>query len=111
LLGQHAGGSLARSVSAVGSVLRAVLVFRDTGGQTREIVEDGFRSLEPLAITVREQRDLVLAVPILLSRRHLPGDEVDAELGQPLAHGGRVRAPLGLVQREHGGMFDAVRVS
>jgi hypothetical protein len=87
--------------------LGAVLVFRDTGGKPSEIVEDGLRPLEPLSVPVREERDLVLSDPILLPRRHLLGDEVDAELGQPLAHGGGVRAPLGLVQREHGGMFDA----
>jgi hypothetical protein len=44
-----------------------------------------------------------------LPRRDLLRDEVEAELRQPLAHGGRVRAPLGLVKREHEAMLDAAR--
>ena len=44
---------------------------------------------------------LVLALPVLLARRDLLRDEVDAELRQPLSHGGRIRAPLGLVERQH----------
>jgi hypothetical protein len=63
-------------------------------------------SFEPLAVAVCEERDLVLALPILLSRCDLFRDEVDAELRQPLADGGRVRAPLGLVEREHARILD-----
>jgi hypothetical protein len=91
------------------AVLRAMLPVCISRRQRREVVEHGFGSLEALAVSVREEWDLVLPVPILLSRRDLPGDEVDTELGQPLAHGGRVRAPLGLVQRQHGGVFDRPR--
>jgi hypothetical protein len=45
-----------------------------------------------------------------LARRDLLGDEVDAELGQPLADGGRIRAPLCLVERQHVAMFDSMRL-
>jgi hypothetical protein len=53
----------------------------------------------------------VLVLPLLLPRRDLFGDEVDPELRQPLADGGRIRAPLGLVQRQHTAMLDAGRVA
>ena len=39
-----------------------------------------------LAVLRHEQRDLVLALPILLPRRDLARDEVHAELRQALAH-------------------------
>ena len=49
----------------------------------------------------------MLALPILLPQRDLLRHEVDAELRPTLADGGRVRAPLGLVQRQHvAAMFD-----
>jgi hypothetical protein len=95
----------------VGAVLRAVLVLRFPWRQRLEELEDGVRPLEAFAVAVREERDLVLALAILLPRRDLFRDEVEAELRQPLAHGRRVRAPFGLVQRQHGGMFDAARAS
>jgi hypothetical protein len=78
-----------------------VLVLPLSARERGEELEDRVRPLEPLAVTVHEERDLVLALAVLLPRRDLLGDEVDAELGQPLADGGRVRAPLGLVEREH----------
>jgi len=108
LLRKHLGRPLSRPVGAVGAVLRTVLPFRRSGCQRLEVLEDRFGSLEPLAVTVREERDLVLAFPVLLARSDLLRDEVDAELGQPLADGGGVRAPLCLVQRQHFvAMFDA----
>ena len=48
----------------------------------------------------------MLSFPIFLPRRDLFRDEVDAELRQPLADSGGVRAPLGLVEREHGRILD-----
>jgi hypothetical protein len=89
--------------------LRSVLALRLSGLQRREVGEDRVRSLEALALVGDEERDLVLALAILLSRRDLFRDEVEAELRQPLAHRGRVRAPLGLVKREHEAMLDAAR--
>lgn len=88
-------------------VLRPVLALRLSRLQRGEIGEDLVRSLEPLAAGRHEQRDLVLSYAILLSRRDLLCDEVDAELGQPLAHGGGVGAPLGLVKSQHEAMLDA----
>jgi hypothetical protein len=93
----------------VGTVLRPVLVLELTGRQRLEVLEDGVGSLEALAVPVREERDLVLPVPLLLFRRNLPRHEVDAELGQPLADGSGVRAPLGLVERQHAAMLDEMR--
>jgi len=90
----------------VRAVLRAVLVLRLAGNQELEELEDGVGSLEPLAVAVHEERDLVLPFPIFLPRRDLFRDEVDAELRQPLADSGGVRAPLGLVEREHGRILD-----
>jgi hypothetical protein len=84
-----------------------MLPLRLAGLERREIGEDLVRSLEPLAAVGHEERDLVLAFPVLLSRGDLLGDEVDAKLRQPLANGGRVWAPLGLVEREHEAMLDA----
>jgi hypothetical protein len=89
------------------TVPRAVLVLRRSRRERREKLEDGLGPLEPLAVAVREHGDHVLPLSILLARGNLLRDEVDAELRQPLAHGGRVRAPLGLVQRQHGAMLDA----
>ena len=92
---------LAGPVGAVGAVLRAVLVLGLSRGQRLEELEDGVGSLEALAVAVCEQRDLVLPVPIFLPRRDLLCDEVEAELRQPLTDGGRIRAPLGLVELDH----------
>jgi hypothetical protein len=71
------------------------------GRERGEELEDRLRPLEALAVLVREERDLVLALPVFLPRGYLLRDEVDAELGQPLADRGRERAPLRLVEREH----------
>jgi hypothetical protein len=91
----------------VRAVLGPVRQLRVSGRQGREEFEDGFRPLEPLAVAIDEQRDLVLALTVLLSRRYLLRDEIDAELSEPLADGRRVWAPLGLVEREHEPMLDA----
>ena len=85
----------------MGTVPRTVLVLPLAGRECLEILEDNVGSLEPLAVVVREKRDLVLPFPILLPRRYLLRDEVDAQLRQPLADGGGVWAPLGLVERQH----------
>jgi hypothetical protein len=87
------------------AVLRAVFAFRLARPEGSEVGEDLVRSLEPLAAVRHEERDLVLALAVLLPRRDLFRDEVDAELRQPLADGGGVRAPLGLVQRQHKAML------
>src|SRR6185437_766052 len=109
LLRQQLGRRLAGAVHAMRAVLRAVLALSLAGLERCEIGEDLVRPLEPLAVVRHEQRDLVLVSAILLSRRHLLRDEVEAELRQPLADGGRVWAPLGLVEREHEAMLDAAR--
>jgi hypothetical protein len=109
LLREDVRRCLAVAVAAMRAVLRAVLVFRLARRQRLEELEDGFRPFEALAVAVREQRDLVLALAVLLPRRNLFRDEVEAELRQPLANGRRIRAPLGLVEREHRGMFDGAR--
>jgi hypothetical protein len=92
----------------VRSVLRAVLVLRLPRLQPAQVLEDRVRSLETLAIFRDEERDLVLALAVLLPRCYLFRGEVDTELRQPFAHGGRVRAPLGLVERQHERMLDRV---
>jgi hypothetical protein len=89
----------------MGSVLGSVLVLPLSRREPGEVLEDRLRPLEAFAVLVREERDLVLAVPVFLPRGGLFRDEVDAELGQPLADGGRERAPLGLVEREHTAML------
>jgi len=91
----------------VGAVLRAALVLRGSRRERREKLEHRLCSLEPLAVAVREHRDLVFPLAVLLARRDLLRDKVDPELRQPLSRGGRVRAPLGLVQRQHVAMLDA----
>src|SRR6266576_2178020 len=55
LLGEDVRRRLACPVGAVGAVLRAVLVFRLSRGQRLEVLEDGVGSLEPLAVTVRQE--------------------------------------------------------
>ena len=106
LVCEHARGCLAGTVGAVGAVLRSVLVLIFAGGQRPEELEARVGAFEPLAIPVREERDLVLALAVFLSRRDLLRDEVDPELRQSLPDGGRVRAPLGLVERQHVAMLD-----
>jgi len=95
----------------VGAVLRAVLALRLLAVQRREVREDGVCPLEPLGVVGHEQRDLMLALPLLLPRRDLLRHEIDAELSQPLAHGGRVGAPLGLVERQHQRWMDGTPVA
>jgi len=90
----------------VGAVLRAVLVLGLSRGQRLEELEDGVGSLEPLAVAVRQERDLVLANAVLLAWCDLLRDEVEPELRQPLPHGRRIRAPLGLVERQHERILD-----
>jgi predicted membrane chloride channel (bestrophin family) len=109
LLGQHLRRRLARSVLAMRAVLSSVLALGFALLQRCEVAEDLVRSLVSFAVIGHEQRDLVLAFPILLPRRDLLRDEVEAELRQPLAHRRRVRAPLGLVQREHTAMLVGAR--
>ena len=89
------------------SVLRSVLALRLPGLQRCEVLEGGVRPLESLAVGTDEERDLVLAFTVFLARRYLFREEVDSELRHPLPHGGRVRAPLGLVERQHRAMLDA----
>jgi hypothetical protein len=72
----------------MGAVLRAVLARRLSRLECREIGEDLVRSLESLPPVGHEERDLVLTLPLLLPRRDLLRDVVEAELRQPLAHGG-----------------------
>jgi hypothetical protein len=79
-----------------------------------EVAQDRLPVVNRRAVLEDEERDLVVAaglaahlVAVLLVGRDLLRDEVDAELGQPLTHAVRVRAPLGLVEREHGRLVDA----
>src|SRR4051812_49560572 len=88
LLGEHVRRLLASPVGSVGAVLRAVLVLGLSRGQRLEELEDGVGSLEPLAVAVRQERDLVLANAVLLAWRDLLRDEVEPELCQPLPHRG-----------------------
>lgn len=106
MLEEDMRGRLPSPVGTMRPVLKAVLVLRLAAAKCCEIVEDRLRPLEPLTVAVREKRDLVLPLALLLLGRHLSRDEVDAELRQPLTHGRRVRAPFGLVEGEHEPMFD-----
>jgi hypothetical protein len=108
LFREHVRRGLARAILAVGAVLRSMRAFRLSRLERREIGEDLVRPLEPLAPVGDEKRDLVLALSILLPRRDLLRDVVEAELRQPLADGGRVRAPLRLVEGQHTPLLDAV---
>lgn len=73
----------------------------------REVAEDLFGPLEERAVVRNKDRNAIGAgclsqlAPLIPLCRHLSRDVVDAELGQPLAHLMGVRAPLGLVQRQH----------
>jgi len=89
----------------VGAVLRAVLALRLSPFECREIGEDLVRPLEPLPAVAHEERDFVSTLPIFLPWGDLLRDEIDAELRQPLAHGGRVRTPLSLIERQHEPLF------
>ena len=90
----------------MGAVLRAVLSLRLSRLECREIGEDLVRSLESLPAVGHDEGDLVPASAVFLAWRDLLRNEVDAELRQPLSHGGRIRAPLGLVERQHRAMLD-----
>jgi len=87
MLGEDVRGRLPRPVGTMRPVLVAVLALRLAAGKCREVVEDRLRPLEPLTVAVREKRDLVLPLALLLLRGHLTRHEVDAELRQPLPHG------------------------
>ena len=74
---------------------------------TVEVGEDRLLADERLFIGGYEDRDrggagaLAQEDSVLLLDRHLPGDVVGAELGQPLPHASRGRAPLGLPELVH----------
>jgi hypothetical protein len=78
-----------------------VLVRVVSGDERLQVLEDGIGSLEPLAVSVRQEWDLVLALAILRAWGDLPRNVIDAELRQPFADGGRVWAPLRLVELQH----------
>src|SRR5206468_6649408 len=82
-------------------VSRAVFALVLPRVERREVREDRARPGVANAVLGLERRDLVDRRAVLGPWLDLTRDEVDAELGQALAHGRRERAPLGLVQGDH----------
>src|SRR5690349_23038529 len=80
-----------------GAMLGGVLVLVEAP----QVPEDLAGARVALAVLGLQCGDLQLSLALLRVRLHLPRDEVEQELGQPLANGRRVRAPLRLVQRQH----------
>src|SRR5579884_2279546 len=68
LLGEHLGGRLLRAILTVRAVLRPVAALPAGARERREELEARVRPLEPPTVLGHEQRDRVLAVPVLLTR-------------------------------------------